>query len=157
MKLKILFFFSVFIFIWSSCALAVFAAGMPVIIIHQIRGQERCCQPGTRDMLVTINTHPDFQKLPLAWALRYDALMDQNMMQEVTRLPTIQSPGILVEVTPQLASDSGVLYKGDRDGSNWNSPRNAYLIGYSIPERQKLIDTVFQAFFKHFFTIPLLP
>ena len=125
------------------------ADSVATVIINQVRGDE-CCLPGSRDFITTLLETESVKDLPLAWALRYDALVNDNFSAEIKKIPKQQAVGILLEVTPQLASVSGVLYKGKPDGSDWTSSRNAFLIGYSQTDRKKLIDTVFAEYFRQF-------
>jgi len=129
------------------------AESIPTVIINQVRGDE-CCLPGAQDLITTLLETEQVKDLPLAWALRYDALVNESFSKEIKKIPGTQSTGILLEVTPQLASASGVLYKGQPNGSDWASSRNAFLIGYSQTERKKLIDTVFTEYFRQFERYP---
>jgi hypothetical protein len=130
------------------------AAGpMPVVVINQIRGSESCCQPGTSALLDAIGNEKDFSQLPLGFAVRFDAFDQGQLVGSLKKLDPVQL-GILLEITPKLASESGVNYKGKVDGSDWYHPRNAFLIGYSQDERKKLIDTAILAFKNTFNTTP---
>lgn len=127
---------------------------LKVIIINQIRGEENCCRPGTDEMVSLLNSTEEVEDLPFVWALRYDVLKVDEQTKPFVDLPKTQTLGVLLEVTPQLASDSGVLYKGDLSGSDWSQARHAFLIGYAQPERQKLIDTAIGAFHQRFNRFP---
>lgn len=123
---------------------------VPLLIINQIRGSEDCCETGTKDMISVINAEEKRAKLSLAWALRFDALQSGEFKELLLSLPKNQPLGILLEVTPQLASASAVIYKGNQNYGDWRSSRNAFLTGYSIDERKKLVDTVFETFYQTF-------
>lgn len=135
-----------------SVSFATVSAAEPtyLLIIHQIRGNEQCCRPGSPDMARMINDDKRFINLPLSWALRYDVLTDDEAVVSFTNLPKIQTLGMLLEITPKLASASGVVYKGDAEGLDWQNARQAFLIGYTQIERKKLIDTVCKAFYDRF-------
>ncbi|KKS87361.1 MAG: hypothetical protein UV61_C0002G0082 [Candidatus Gottesmanbacteria bacterium GW2011_GWB1_43_11] len=145
-----------FIFVVSLVSLPVRAEslGSHAVIIHQIRGPQTCCHGGTSDIFSEINSLDENKNLPLAWALRYDALVDSATIEKIKNLPRAQSLGILLEITPQLASASAVNYKGESSGSDWYSARNAFLIGYTQTERKQLIDTVFGEFHTQFGYFP---
>ena len=147
----------VWIWITSGLQMPVQAAeSISTVIINQVRGDE-CCLPGAQDFITTLLETEQVKDLPLAWALRYDVLVSDSFTTEIKKIPDTQTTGILLEVTPRLASVSGVLYKGKADGSDWASSRNAFLIGYSQTERKKLIDTVFAEYFRQFQRYPDFP
>jgi len=126
---------------------------LPVIVINQIRGSESCCLAGDDRLRQRISEHESLQKLPIAWALRWDVLQDEGVIKPYQELPTEQI-GALLEVTPEFASASAVAYHGDPAGSDWHQARNAFLVGYTQEERKKLIDTYMGAFRKVFNTYP---
>lgn len=126
----------------------------PTMIIHQIRGSEVCCVPGNIQMIETLSKNTSIWSLPLSWALRFDALKDESYIGEIKKLPKNHSLGLLLEVTPKLASESGVLYKSDPAGSDWREGRSGLLVGYIPSERKKIIDTVFKLFHQHFGYFP---
>src|SRR5579859_4360304 len=119
-----------------------------VVIINQVRGTQ-CCSAGS---VATTQKHIDFlQKLqlPAAFALRYDAILDPQfraLFSQQRNTPI--ELAIFLEITPQLAKDAGVPYAGPPD--RWYKAKNAYLLGYSPQDRQKIIDTIFTAFSKNF-------
>lgn len=127
---------------------------LPVLIINQIRGSESCCLPGSGELLQKINEQEKLKSLPIAHALRFDVLKNEELLKSFKELPGVQTKGALLEITPELASASGVLYKGKADGSNWHHARNAFLIGYSPDERRKLIDTYMTEFRRQFNGLP---
>lgn len=126
----------------------------PILIINQIRGNETCCQSGAVDMITQLNQNRTIANLPLAWALRFDGFQDETFVATMTALPKTQTVGLLLEITPKLASAAAVAYKGDPNGTDWYSARNALLLGYSPEERKKLLDTVFSAFYQQFKSYP---
>lgn len=123
----------------------VYAQKTPVILVNQLRGQETCCQPGNSDLWDKVTSGDKFKNLPIGWALRYDAISAFPQKR-----PSDGEFGLLLEVTPQLAGDSGVLYRGLSDGTDWYKAKNVFLIGYNTFERKKIIDTLFAAFKKRF-------
>ncbi|EKE15071.1 MAG: hypothetical protein ACD_12C00162G0001, partial [uncultured bacterium] len=121
------------------------------LIINQIRGGETCCQSGSLDLFQQIKNKKEINNLPFGWALRYDALSDSKYSESLDKNGEL---GLLLEITPNLASKSGVLYKGKPDGSDWYFAKNAFLIGYTQEERKKIIDTLFAEFKNKFGDYP---
>jgi len=119
-----------------------------VLFINQIRGVE-CCQKGSYDF--TKHQLELFKKydMPATFVLRYDAL-DNN--QFITLFKSYINSrfdyGIFFEITPRLAKDAGVVYKGSEE--RWYRPQYAYFVGYSQEERKKLIDTAMARFKQRF-------
>lgn len=117
-----------------------------IIFINQVRGTE-CCQKGsienTKRQLMLFNKY----KMPATFVLRYDAILDE---QYISLLKSYSSPqidlGIFFEITPKLARDAGVAYKGTEE--RWYRAQYAFLVGYSQEERKKIIDTVMLEFKK---------
>lgn len=138
---KILFFLSLFFII----APAAYAQNASIVVINQIRGSEKCCQPGSFDLWTAVSNNDDLKNLPMGWALRYDAISAFN-----PQLTPTGELGLLLEVTPELASAGAVTYKGLPDGSDWYMAKHAFLAGYAIDERKRLIDTLFSSFKKKF-------
>lgn len=122
----------------------------PALVIQQIRGPESCCHAGSTEMISEINSVSENTQLPLSWAIRFDALTDQKTLEKIKTIPKSQSLGLLLEITPQLASASGVVYKGEPDGSDWYNGRNTFLIGYAQADRKKLVDVIFNKFKNEF-------
>ncbi len=127
---------------------------LTAVVIQQIRGKEECCEPGSTEMFDTFLRDETIRDMSLSWALRFDALNDPEFISKTKSLPEIHTLGILLEITPGLASASGVLYKGDPQGRDWHSSRHVFLVGYTQAERKKLIDTVFGAFYQEYAYYP---
>lgn len=141
----------IFIFIFFIFTNKVRAYEPTVIIINQIRGDEQCCQKGDIKLLTEVTKSQDLKDLPMGWALRFDTLQNQEI---ISFIPKSAELGLLLEITPKLAIESGVAYKGKENGSDWYFAKNAFLVGYSQEERKKLIDTVFETFKKKFGYFP---
>lgn len=117
------------------------------LIINQVRGSE-CCDAGKIDNFKFQLETASKLDLPSNFALRYDTLLDehyQNLIKKYANSSLINYGGFL-EITPQLATDAGVAYTGDE--KNWYQAAHAYLVGYSVADRQKIIDTYMSAFAK---------
>lgn len=118
-----------------------------VVVINQIRGDEVCCQPGNLDLINAVKNKINIKEIPIGWALRFDVLKNKIFLDNLSDLGEF---GLLLEVTPNLAKESGVVYKGREDGSDWYFAKNAFLVGYTPEERKKIIDTLFNDFKKEF-------
>lgn len=119
-------------------------AAATVLIINQIRGSE-CCEVGDAAAVVRQTAELKRLSLPAAFALRYDALTPtyKNLLDSGNF-----EPGLFLEIIPSLARDAGVAYKGPVE--RWYKAENSYLLGYSIPERKRLIDTAMRRFHEIF-------
>ena len=122
------------------------------LIINQVRGTE-CCDPGNLNYLDRQLEVLEKDNLKATFAIRYDALKDDQYVQTLT---SARNKGFeiaaFLEITPLLASESGVSYHGDIQ--KWYQPGNLYLSGYTQDERKKLIDTYMAQFIKVFLTTP---
>ena len=109
-----------------------------------------CCEAGGTEIFDVISQDEALHNLSLGWALRFDAIKDPEFIAKAAQLSKTQMLGILLEVTPGLASASGVMYKGNSGDTTWHSARQVFLVGYTQAERKLLIDTVFDAFYMEF-------
>jgi hypothetical protein len=140
------------------------AAGLPgspiiktvehwTVIINQVRGTE-CCGEGSLSKLQRMLSAVTSRQLPATWTVRYDALQDPAMVAELKKVMThYQEIGGFLEITPSLASASGVPYHGTPQ--TWYEAAQAYLIGYTPAERIKLIDTYMTTFKQQFGQYPM--
>lgn len=120
-----------------------------IVISSQVRGKE-CCDVGTDSALdLQVQTLAHLH-LPATFALRYDALEDLHTI-EVLKKTSFEKASLL-EITPSLAKDAGVSYRGPVD--RWYKAGNAYLIGYDQDSRKKIIDTYMKKFFLVFGSYP---
>src|SRR3989338_2838943 len=95
----------VWIWITSGLQMPVQAAeSISTVIINQVRGDE-CCLPGAQDFITTLLETEQVKDLPLAWALRYDALVNESFSKEIKKIPGTQSTGILLEVTQGIVPE----------------------------------------------------
>lgn len=112
-------------------------------IIVQVRGTE-CCNPGNVQALERwLHTSAELD-IPLTLALRYDALKDETFKQAFTVAKEQHELAGYLEITPALTQKSGVEYTGTTD--SWHSAHQAFLVGYTQTDRQKIIDAYMQAF-----------
>lgn len=82
-------------------------------------------------------------KFPATWLLTDDVLARDNLMNYVSKMDSSQEIGVFLEVTPQLASKSGVSYNKT---NGWYRSTSLFLSGYSQSDRIKLIDKIFYDF-----------
>ncbi|NCN03673.1 MAG: hypothetical protein GW942_01200 [Candidatus Pacebacteria bacterium] len=116
-----------------------------VIFINHVRGNE-CCDTGNHDHFVSQLETFDKLNTPAFFAIRYDALIDpsyQSVIKKYLNNDLFQF-GVMLEVTPNLAKQSFIEYKGNQD--NWYQAQNAFLIGYSLEDRLTLIDSIVEAY-----------
>lgn len=135
--------FSFFLFLSREAV----AQEATIIVINQIRGDESCCHAGDLKLIEALKNDGKLHVLPYGWALRFDALEKDDYTRSLSDFGEL---GLLLEVTPRLASVSGVIYKGKSDGRDWYFAKNAFLVGYTLNERKKIIDTLFERFRKKF-------
>lgn len=120
-----------------------------VLFINQVRGEE-CCQKGSLENLKGQVKAFKENKIPAYFTLRYDVLKNPkylNFLKENLNNDFIKL-GLLIEITPQLAADAGVVYKGNKN--DWFEAQNIFTIGYSEADNQKLIDQLFTVFKENF-------
>ena len=129
----------------------VWASG-ELLLVNQIRGTE-CCDNGSLDALkAQIQTIKDHD-WPAIFLWRYDALTDPNFLRLWQETASAKmTAGIWLEVTPRLAQEAKVEYRGHTD--NWYQAQHSLLIGYTQDERQKLIAEVYRAYQQAFGGMP---
>lgn len=113
----------------------IFASGT-LVISSQVRGSE-CCDPGSMEAIQSQLDALKRLNLPATFSLRYDALADSKVINAVSS-DQFEKAAFL-EITPSLAHDAGVAYRGPIE--RWYKASNAYLVGYTPADRLKLIDT----------------
>lgn len=85
--------------------------------------------------------------VPITWLIRFDALTDRDLVNIIKSSPAGDEKGLFLEVTPSWSNQAGVKYQ--QTGS-WHSAGSVFLTGYSITDREKLIDTIFESFKTNF-------
>lgn len=83
------------------------------------------------------------KKVPVTWLLRYDVLENSKVLSSLKNSGLNQELGIFLEITPSHAKHASVVY---RASSSWHSAASAFLSGYELFEREKLIDAAFEKF-----------
>lgn len=84
----------------------------------------------------------DKLNLPATWLLRFDALNNSNIADQIKNRLSDEK-GLFLEVTPAWTNQAGIqYYKSD----SWHNAGSAFLTGYIPSEREKLIDASFEKF-----------
>lgn len=81
------------------------------------------------------------------WLIQYDVLNDQELVSEIKKFNPNQETGVFLEVSPEYAEKSRVIYPYD---APWFSPKAVFLSAYSPSERKRLIDRLFNDFKSEF-------
>ena len=123
-----------------------------VLFINQVRGDE-CCQKGSYDFAKSQLELFKKHNFSSTFLIRYDALKDNRYIALFKNNSTpLVDIGIFFEITPSLAKDADVVYKGNEN--RWYRAQYAYLVGYTQEERIKIIDTGMELYFKQFGKYP---
>lgn len=142
---------TLFIFLFVSIT-PVAAQQGSLIVVNQVRGTE-CCEAGTLENLELQLKTAIASKIPMTFALRYDAL-DNPEMLSILQKYQLEHPELIhiagfLEITPSLARDAQVVYlAAERD---WYKTEHVYPPGYSVPGRSLIVDT-YMAKYKSIFT-----
>lgn len=91
------------------------------------------------------------RNLPASWLFTYDVLQNSKAVSVIKQMDSRQDLGIFLEVTPDFAKSSGIVYNKT---DSWHRSSSVFLSGYSQRDRKKLIDTVFEKFKSHFGYFP---
>ncbi|HPS40893.1 MAG TPA: hypothetical protein PLQ50_02700, partial [Candidatus Woesebacteria bacterium] len=139
------FFFLFFLSFFALFNQKSFANEHSTVIINQVRGSECCSVGELSNLQLQLETASKLQ-LPTTFSLRYDVLQNPDFLHLIKNY---QSNGnfewaAFLEITPQLAKDAGVEYKGNE--TNWYEAQFVYLIGYEQAERNKLLETYMKQF-----------
>ena len=118
-----------------------------LLVINQVRGEE-CCDKGSLENLKTQVEASIKYKIPAYFAIRYDALIDPHyadyLKASMTAHPDLIKPAVFFEITPNLAKESSVIYKGTDE--SWFGAENIFSIGYSNEDNKKMADLLFSNF-----------
>ncbi len=139
-------------FFFSTGKVWAFKAETYVTFANQVRGPEgwQVSKQTPLDLPLYQYQESTSSALPITWLLRFDAVNDATMSSFFNLLvgkDKNQSLGALLEITPSLTEAASVSYPSG------NSPYDAnrlLLSGYSMADRQRLIDTYMDNFFVHF-------
>ncbi len=89
---------------------------------------------------------------PSTVLLQYDALVNEEYQKLVNEFKDITETGLWLEVVEPLCIASDICWKG-RYPWDWHNDVG-FLVGYDIPDREKLIDTAFNKFKEIFGVFP---
>lgn len=121
-----------------------------ITIVNPVRISPYLSNP--KDSLQAQYQQIKLRDLASTWLLTFDALTNQQMVTSIHTFNQKQELGIFMEVTPKLASASGVLY---RQTDSWHRANSLFLSGYTQEERVKMIDSVFNQFNQQFGYYPV--
>ncbi len=115
-----------------------------VTIVNPIRGQDFW----ENDYSILETPRKEYEliaknNLPATWLIRYDALTSAEVVKFLRELNSNQEVGLFLEVTPSFAKDAGVSYN---KSPNWHYAKSVLLIGYSVEDRKRLIDTAIKKY-----------
>lgn len=116
-------------------------------LVYPVRGKDLWVNPSEKplnDLLSILKK----DKFPATFLFQYDAFTDKSIVKKIKENCFQCEFGILLEVSERLATDANVSYKVG-DGS-WTRPDKTFLSGYSLLDRQKLINRNFLEFKKVF-------
>ena len=111
-------------------------------IINPVRGRNlwknKTLQP-------LIDQYREISKYNFAatWLVQYDTFNDREVVSTIKSFNSEQEIGVFLEVSEQLAEDSGVVYPKN---TVWYSPNVVFLSGYSRQDRVRLIDKLMTNF-----------
>lgn len=100
----------------------------------------------------------DSYGFPVTYLLEYDVLINEDyrkiLLKEKAKRGQECEIGGWFEVVRQLVEKAGLVWRG-REGQNWDWRCNVgFSEGYTPKEREKLVDTYFEDFKKHFGCYP---
>ena len=87
--------------------------------------------------------------LQATFLLRFDALGDESILQPLKN--SADEKGLFLEVTPTLTNAAAVIY---HQSPSWHNAASILITGYSVDDRKKIIDTVFEGFKQKFGNYP---
>ncbi len=123
-----------------------------ITIVNPIRGQDFWNY--SYDILATPKKQYELinkDNVEATWLVRYDALKNDQVVSFLKSLNPKQEKGVFLEITPTLTQDAGVTYN---QSASWHYSKSVLVIGYSQPDRLKLIDTVMKRFKEVFGAYP---
>lgn len=119
-------------------------------LVNPVRGRERWFDKSL-DPIINQHTLVSDSGFSATWLFQYDALIDDELINEVGSWDDNQEIGLFLEVSPGLARDSRVIYP---HAVAWDDPNAIFLSGYSQSDREKLIDTLVAKYQKRFSKYP---
>lgn len=114
-----------------------------VSVVNPIRGDEfwelesQKPEDAVSGQLAILN---EFQ-IQGTWLFRYDALSNNSILELLKN--SSHEKGLFLEITPQWTNEANVTY---RESASWHFAESVFLTGYSVQEREKLVDEAFDQF-----------
>jgi hypothetical protein len=156
-KLKIILILTFFLFLFLFKTNISAKEPAHVLIINQIRGEECCSKGSFINLQKQIENHIA-KKVPAYFALRFDALINEDYVSYVKeasiKYPELIKLSVLIENTPQLINKVGINKNIKEE--NWFEAQNAFTIGYSQNDAKKIVDFLFLIFYEKFGYYPSL-
>lgn len=100
-----------------------------------------------RESIAAQYTEVAKRNLPATWLLTYNAILDDGIESVVKTMDKNQEIGLFLEITPLIATQSGVVY---HQTDSWHRASSVFLSGYTQEDRKKLIDQIFNKFKEKF-------
>lgn len=115
-----------------------------VSVVNPIRGTDFWELPNQtiEEAFLGEMTILDKYKVPATWLLRFDGFNNPKIIESLKSRSSDET-GLFLEITPTWTKASGVNY---RTSNSWHNAGSAFLSGYELSEREKLIDSAFEKF-----------
>ncbi len=139
-KVLLFLFFSLFLFISPA---KVSATDKFINLVYPVRSRD-LWQENKLSHLDNAFKELRDRKLKSTWLLQYDTLKDTDLINKVEKDCPKCELGLFLEVSEVLATDANVSFKIGE--GHWYRPDKIFLSGYSLLEREKLIDKQFEKF-----------
>lgn len=114
-----------------------------VTIVHPVRSRSLWTNPQVQTLIDHMKL-TESRNLPATFLLQYDILQDDELVKYLQSPKNSQEFGLLLEVSEQLATAAFVPYTiGSGD---WARPDKAFFSGYTLAQRQRLVDRLVRKF-----------
>lgn len=128
---------------WLTFPTDALASETFVTIVHPVRGRSHWPNRSLEHLVKQVKLSVDYQ-LATTWLIQYDALLDEEIVTILKKLPKNHEIGLFLEVSEQLATDAFVPYLIG-EGS-WARPDKVFFSGYTVFERYRMIDRLMRRF-----------
>lgn len=140
-------FFTALIFFVLICSLTPIALAKEnsfTSIVNPVRGADfwELKNQTVEEAFLGEATILDKYKASATWLLRFDAFDNPKIIDSL-KSRSSDEIGLFLEITPTWTKTSGVNY---RASNSWHNAGSAFLSGYELAEREKLIDSAFEKF-----------
>lgn len=142
------------VFVSLSLPKKLLAASQNIVTpVYIVRGREYWRQTKDLTELTKLISAVEDSGLNSTWLVQFDALEDQQIVDQLKNLSNRHELGLYTEVTRKLANKSFVHYNWTE--GHWSAANKIFFSGYELEERQRLIDTSFNYFKETFGQYPL--